>query len=320
MTTHRRVEVNYTVGLEESPNVESITTNCQNSFVLNDNYQLDRVLQDEFQELAEVRLSIKRTEGELEWTGFLADNIPASALFSYLRPYAQKPSPPPSMPPPPLAPCTPSSPPPSPAAPSAEDIANGFKRELARLQSREVQLLDDISGCVGSRTRSCGISAIEGPNPWLAKDGTPCRGHSTLSARVGDFCGCAPATLQPSNPIFACTWLDLHYRPRHAYSTSFDSLSLSLWAGTGTPRCAAPTPPPSPPHPHPVTPVPNLSPNMFSRAQYNVDAANPDEKAELLEAGPWCFGDDAGTTALECDGRAQRTQRAGVWEMRVRRF
>ena len=265
MTTHRRVEVNYTVGLEESPNVESITTNCQNSFVLNDNYQLDRVLQDEFQELAEVRLSIKRTEGELEWTEYLADNRPASALRSYLRPYAQKPSPPPSLPPPPLAPCTPSSPPPSPAAPSAEDIANGFKRELARLQSREVQLLDDISGCVGSRTRSCGISAIEGPNPWLAKDGTPCRGHSTLSARVGDFCGCAPATLQPSNPIFACTWLDLHYRPRHAYSTSFDSLSLSLgryWDSEvrGTHTTPLPTPPP-PRHTRPKS----VSQHVFSR-------------------------------------------------------
>ena len=53
-------------------------------------------------------------------------------------------------------------------------------------------------------------------------------------------------------------------------------------------------------------------------SQYNVDAARASEKAELLKAGPWCFGDDTGTTALECDGRAQRTQRAGVWEMRVR--
>jgi hypothetical protein len=55
---------------------------------------------------------------------------------------------------------------------------------------------------------------------------------------------------------------------------------------------------------------------VFSLPQYNVDAAPADEKSELLIAGPWCFADDLGDTTLECDGRAQRTQRAGVYEMK----
>lgn len=49
-----------------------------------------------------------------------------------------------------------------------------------------------------------------------------------------------------------------------------------------------------------------------------MDAAPADEKNELLKAGAWCFANDLGTVALECDGRAQRTQRAGVFELKVR--
>jgi hypothetical protein len=50
----------------------------------------------------------------------------------------------------------------------------------------------------------------------------------------------------------------------------------------------------------------------------NPDAASADEKLELIRAGPWCFADELGTKALECDGKAQRTQRAGIYEMQAR--
>ena len=50
-------------------------------------------------------------------------------------------------------------------------------------------------------------------------------------------------------------------------------------------------------------------------SSYNVDAAPADEKNELLAAGAWCYADDLETRVLECDGRAQRTQRAGVFEL-----
>lgn len=64
------------------------------------------------------------------------------------------------------------------------------------------------------------------------------------------------------------------------------------------------------------TPNRNTSHVPHSRSQYNPDAAPADEKNELLQAGPWCFGDDLGATTLECDGAAQRTQRAGVYELK----
>lgn len=228
-----RIEVNYTVGLEQSPNVESITTNCQNSFVLYDNYQLDRILQDEFDRLHEVRDNITRTQGLLEFLEYLLDNQPANVLRASLTAYD-------------TGVASSSSqllPPPPPDGASVEDTRAALENALYGFGLLETQLLSQVDGCVSSRTRSCGISSIEGPNPWLAKDGTPCRGYSSLSARVGDFCG-------------------------------------------------------------------------YWDSEYNVDAAKANEKTELLEAGPWCFADDSGTTALECDGRAQRTQRAGVWEMR----
>ena len=49
-------------------------------------------------------------------------------------------------------------------------------------------------------------------------------------------------------------------------------------------------------------------------ASFNPDAAPAEEKNDLLQAGSWCFADDFGTRSLECDGKAQRTQRAGIFE------
>jgi hypothetical protein len=64
--------------------------------------------------------------------------------------------------------------------------------EVAVLRAREKVLLNEIEGCSafgGTRTRICGLPTNEGPNPWISKSGTPCRGNATLSARFGDFCG-----------------------------------------------------------------------------------------------------------------------------------
>tara|TARA_B110000971_G_scaffold220269_1_gene263404 strand:- start:3746 stop:4015 length:270 start_codon:yes stop_codon:yes gene_type:complete len=53
-------------------------------------------------------------------------------------------------------------------------------------------------------------------------------------------------------------------------------------------------------------------------SQHNPDAAPADERNELLQSGPWCFGNMDGDIVLECDGRAQRSQRAGIYELQVR--
>ena len=49
-------------------------------------------------------------------------------------------------------------------------------------------------------------------------------------------------------------------------------------------------------------------------AASNPDGAPPDEKLELLKAGPWCYKDEAGEETIECSSKADRTQRAGIWE------
>ena len=49
------VSVKYTVGLAANPDVTSAAINCQSSFMLQENYARDKILQDELQELEEKR-------------------------------------------------------------------------------------------------------------------------------------------------------------------------------------------------------------------------------------------------------------------------
>jgi hypothetical protein len=208
------VLVNYTVATENDPDVFAASTNCQNSLVMAENYRLDRTLQDEFTELAQVRSDTVRYNEELEF----AETVRASSTRTHTRltlcpvdsrlnarqttlvlaaRFFQPPSLPPPPPPSPPPPGAPSqgvavAPPNPPTLVTYEVYVRQLNDEIARLQIRERALLEEVEGCVsfgGSRTHICGLSAVEGPNPWLAKDGTPCRGHATLSARWGDFCG-----------------------------------------------------------------------------------------------------------------------------------
>lgn len=182
-----RVSVNYTVGLHSNPDVPSIESNCQNSLLMQENYEADKILQAEFTRLEQVREKIEKVtalKNLLEYAN------------SHQR-FFQSPSPPP--------------PPPLPLSPEypAEDIAAGrlsppgppvqvtvalrfrqLQQDIVDLQNEEASLIQEVSGCVGTRTKECGLSAIEGPNPWLGVDGvSTCRGYSTLSARFADMCG-----------------------------------------------------------------------------------------------------------------------------------
>lgn len=240
-----RIEVSYTIALDANPSIESVTTNCQNSFVLYDNYLLDTTLQAQVDELAEVRANRTTAEEVLEFYQYLLDNRPASALRQSLAAYSQQSAQ--------VAQAVANLPPSPPSAPSSESVVAFLNTEIVTYTLREAVLIEEIDECagfgkVGTRDRPCGISSIEGPNPWLGKDGVSrCRGFDTRSTRLGDFCG--------------------------------------FWDSTA-----------------------------------NIDALAASEKAELLKAGTWCFADDAGSTVVECDGRAQRTQRAGVYELAVRAF
>jgi hypothetical protein len=70
----------------------------------------------------------------------------------------------------------------------AERIAE-LQLEIDRLNARETVIVGQLDGCVGTRTRACGLSLTEAPNPWLGLNGQKCRGYDTLSARYADFCG-----------------------------------------------------------------------------------------------------------------------------------
>ena len=241
-----RVLVNFTTALEPDPDIFAAATNCQNSIVLEKSYEKDKVLQDEFEELAEVRLEIEQLLGEIEFAEYALAN---TRFFQPAPPpLFPSPSPPPTSPPGSPSEIVISENPPSPpTAVTSEAYIQQLNNEIAIRRVREQNLLTEIKGCEsfgGSRTRVCGLSVVEAPNPWISKSGVPCRGNATKSTRYGDFC---------------------------AY---FDST-------------------------------------------YNVDGAPADEKNELIKSGPWCFADDLGDEVLECDGRAQRTQRAGVFELKV---
>lgn len=58
-----------------------------------------------------------------------------------------------------------------------------------RLGVRETQLVEEVNGCFGTRTRACGLPANRAPFPWEALNGGKCRGYDTLSTLEYDYCG-----------------------------------------------------------------------------------------------------------------------------------
>jgi len=239
------ISVNYTVGLHSNPDVPSIESNCQNSLLMQDNYDSDKILQAEFSRLEAVREEIEKItalKNLLEYAN------------SHQR-FFQSPSPPPPPPPPPspgysevdveagrLSP---------PGPPVQVTVSQRFlqlTQDIVDRKNEETSLLAEVSGCVGTRTRKCGLSVTEAPNPWIGVDGvSKCRGYDTRSSRFGDVCG-------------------------------------------------------------------------YWDAATNPDGAPFDEKLELLKAGPWCYRDEDGDSVVECSSKADRTQRAGIWENKVCQF
>ena len=204
-----RITVNYTLGIDPDPSVASISTNCENSLVMQENYNRDRILQDETQELEEVRENLTRAFDTLALFDETVDQLPAHALRGSLAPYrAQKGAPLPSPPPPP--------PPGLPGALSIDDARLRLTQEIGTMQDRVQFLVTSIYECDRfgpTRERVCGIPANEGPSPWLSKSGEQCRGYDTFSARFGDFCGYWDASVR----VHACI---LFFLLRQAHTQS----------------------------------------------------------------------------------------------------
>ena len=204
MTDDLTVSFNYTVGThpftsdEMERTVENAATNCAHSMLMVDNYERDKILQDELDELERVRAEIEQYEKLIKWF----DRLMGS------RRLMLPPNPPPPPPPPPVPEVGGTSPRAPPAPPKQVTFAEfraQYESEIRTRENRVLELLEEIDGCIGTRTgRACGLPSNETPSPWLALNLTtgeatvPCRGHAGLQTREKDYCGFWDAGVNPN--------------------------------------------------------------------------------------------------------------------------
>ena len=167
-----RVEVNFTIGTGEEPNVEYVSANCGNSRMLMTNYLLDKTFQSETDELIQLRLDIARASERIseitelrKWTP--VGSYDQSGNWKLWTP-----------------------PPPPPGEKGFDDMLEGKNNELDEMRAREGELEALLGPCIGSRVEGnvCGLPSSEAPHPWMAIDG-PCRGYDTIQTRELDYCG-----------------------------------------------------------------------------------------------------------------------------------
>lgn len=141
--------------MNEDPDPRAAFLNCQSSFVLQDAYARDRVLQDELQELEDLRIEFEK------YTQLLAfwDHI------LKMRKFGTPPEPPPPPPPPPY-PALPGTnllvgPPAPPKLVTPEEQTQQFLQRQSEIALRIAELIDLIGTCIPSATTTCGLSANE---------------------------------------------------------------------------------------------------------------------------------------------------------------
>lgn len=176
MTDEFSLSLNYTVATHPtSPNVGYVTSNCLNSLLLKENYERDTLFQDELEELARTR-------------EYLANNESYLILWQRALDYRKLMLPPKPPPPPPPPPAGANAPPAPPMLVTVQETILQIETTIAELEARELELVETVDGCFGTRTQACGLPSSEAPNPWLSLDGTPCRGYATLQTRELDYC------------------------------------------------------------------------------------------------------------------------------------
>ena len=99
------------------------------------------------------------------------------------------------------------------------EFISNLRAEVTRYENRIVELLKEIDGCVGERTRTCGLPAndvrcalvttprfaaltnpahAQAPDPWTALDGQKCQGYTTKSTRPYDYCAYWDVEVSPN--------------------------------------------------------------------------------------------------------------------------
>lgn len=149
-------QVEYTVATNEDPDPRAAFINCQSSFVLQDAYERDRVLQDELQELEDLRIEYEMYDRLLAfWDHILK-----------MRKLGTPPEPPPPPPPPPPYPAFPGTsllvgPPAPPKMVTPEEQTQQYVDKQSEIALRITDLIDLIGSCVPSATTTCGLPANE---------------------------------------------------------------------------------------------------------------------------------------------------------------
>ena len=111
---------------------------------------------------------------------------------------------------------------------------NPLEPALDAAEAKLEQLREEYDlSCTPSETVTCGRSSIAAPNPWVADDGTPCRGYSTFEVDPGAVC----ARWGSPNNVDAATPDEAHELltddPPTCLSESGDLLKCSVKAESG---------------------------------------------------------------------------------------
>lgn len=199
MTDELTLSLNYTIGTGDAPSVELVTSNCLNSLVLQENHARDTLFQDELEELALLQQYITTN------TSYLALVERSIHYKKLLLP----PKPPPPPPPPPVGADAPPAPP---TSVTPETLLARIQDTLEAMEARSLALLEEVDGCFGTRRSACGLPKFQAPNPWLSRDGAPCRGYATLQTRELDYCGYWCATKRTLTRLDSRLHARLHAR------------------------------------------------------------------------------------------------------------
>jgi hypothetical protein len=235
------------VATGDHPDVKLASTNCHNGKILHDNYMLDRTGQEAMSNLQGWRDNVTKYTRLAEATEKMIGYTPMGTFDEdgFLIKF-------------------PPSPPLSPNEATMEMLHQEYKEQVIINQALVDITVEQYSECfVADRSDEtiCGLSrnevpsandqfprsvytplaplcSMQAPNPWIATDGTPCRGYATLQAREEDYCGCARAArctaLRPTHPrthhlsfAFCCADWDSDVNPLAApYKQRVELLKL----------------------------------------------------------------------------------------------
>jgi hypothetical protein len=245
------------VATGDHPDVKLASTNCHNGKILHDNYMLDRTGQEAMSNLQGWRDNVTKYTRLAEATEKMIGYTPMGTFDEdgFLIKF-------------------PPSPPLSPNEATMEMLHEEYKEQVIINQALVDITVEQYSECfVADRSDEtiCGLSrnevpsandqfprsvytplaplcSMQAPNPWIATDGTPCRGYATLQAREEDYCGCARAArctaLRPTHPrTHAPTTFPLRSAAQTGTRTStrWRPLTSSGWSCSSSGRTASTT-------------------------------------------------------------------------------